>query len=761
MPVARKPPPAWSAKALPPRAEGVECDAHVPMGCGKSCGGSRLSPLLQRQQGRWREPCSSLHSSPRQRSNAASPAVASTSRAKKRPLMTSTQNCSRAKCTKAPLIPSNGGELAMGQHEKLIAQRLSNTSCVSSFESLSRFVPVSNVVVGHGAASASTECHDVDEMGVNSSVVFGDVLTDDMLREWTGWEDLHLVLSAEFRVDALRTVGIDTLGERLPLLNSLRLNNSRIPQIRQLGTKFMNLKRIWLGSSHLENLRGIGACVPVLEELYAAFNSVHDITPLLDLSETLEVVDLEGNEIQDTTSLIRCLPLLKKVKYLTLQGNPVVMRQSIPSKTNNDRAGNRYLSKSFREFVRSLMPDLQYLDDTALNFRSSPNSGREQKQGGKGGAARKKNLHTHVDPLNVALCDEYMFLQKCIRECGFDALEEAVAEETRAVCSRPQTSSAGARRCGSALANSQGSQRPCSSSQRVLRSLSGSNRISSGDVRWPVNGRITPTPPASLQSPFVSSLTSGRVLVGGGAGLRRGLPPLRPSQVTTSVSSANSSSNGESSSAHHHDSSGMGTSSPAVVRIDANSPLPTGELNSPDALPLRAEPGDDIPLFDEDEDEWDLYKQNLMRRVESRDSGLQRWAKYISSGSAVSSRVGNESGGMSSCSHVASTRDTSASSGITPTPSVNKPQTPAVASSSSLLPAPPPRSATMTEGEKSNAMIDKCLSASKSHGDEVEEEDDDEDKKAWQWELVRSVARSRTQTARAASALGCLRLGEE
>ncbi|EKF31417.1 hypothetical protein MOQ_004748 [Trypanosoma cruzi marinkellei] len=598
--------------------------------------------------------------------------------------------------------------------------------------SFPKFAPLQSIGVTCEVEANSAERNvDEDKEGKNDNEesIFGEVVTNELLRKWTGFEDLFSVSIAEFRLDTRTLTGVDTISERMPHIHSLKLNNSYIPHVRMLGTKFMMLKRLWIGSSQVETLRGIGACAPALEELYASFNSVHDITPLLDVSETLEVVDLEGNDIRDASSLIRSLKLLKKVKYLTLQGNPVVM-DPLALVPSMDVMDNEFATSSFRDIVQTLMPDLQYLDDMPVTLNEGLEVTESSLNSTCGGNSRRSC--THVDPLNVSLSDEYMFLQQCIRECGFDELEAAVVEATRGVYTRPQTSCGKTRPQCSTSASSQGSQRPHSSSHTVDRLLTSLNSNISSGGRWPPfvgGGQINPSPPTL-------SLRTDRAVKGGALRFCHRLPPLQ-----TTTTAANVRVDGYHSNSNQIDTSGSRGRSNGYCTPGANvlpSSSPAAEVSVKTAgkevepCPLDENPefsssslvhvedAIDTPLFDEADDEWEIYKKSFLRRMDSRGATMQRWSKYMVSESAISSHGGHESRGLSAIS-----------------PSVSS-LTPSACSGPPFLQTPQKEQ----ETEHEDVINTRLIADSKLN---------EEEETAWQQELMRSVARSRTKTARAAS----------
>lgn len=155
-----------------------------------------------------------------------------------------------------------------------------------------------------------------------SSLLKDKRLTASLLKQLLCCHSLDRVAGAELRMDVRELVGVEQLHVLLPSLISLRLNHSWIPSIRCLGGRFHRLKILWLNRCHLEELQGIEALAPSLAELYVAFNHISSLSPLLGVSKTLEVLDVEGNNVKATVSLQCVLHSLCKVHTLTFQGNP-------------------------------------------------------------------------------------------------------------------------------------------------------------------------------------------------------------------------------------------------------------------------------------------------------------------------------------------------------------------------------------------------------------------------------------------------------
>uniref|UniRef100_A0A665URA0 Leucine rich repeat containing 56 n=2 Tax=Echeneis naucrates TaxID=173247 RepID=A0A665URA0_ECHNA len=105
----------------------------------------------------------------------------------------------------------------------------------------------------------------------------------------------------------------------------------------------------------LRDLDGI-TTISSLKELYVAYNSLSDLSPLAML-ENLQVLDLEGNDVDDLVQ-IQYLGLCANLQRLTLEGNPVCV---CPKHTAIQSA-----DYSYRATVRELVPQLCYLDDVRV-----------------------------------------------------------------------------------------------------------------------------------------------------------------------------------------------------------------------------------------------------------------------------------------------------------------------------------------------------------------------------------------------------------
>ncbi|XP_068832224.1 leucine-rich repeat-containing protein 56 [Capricornis sumatraensis] len=166
-------------------------------------------------------------------------------------------------------------------------------------------------------------------------------------------DDLRLVSVLEMCVNT-RENSLGSFGLHLPNLSQLKLNGSCLGSLRDLGTSLGRLQVLWLARCGLADLDGISS-FPALKELYVSYNNIWDLSPLC-LLEQLEVLDLEGNCVEDPGQL-RYLQLCPRLATLTLEGNPLCLR---PGSSPTHQVPQGY---NYRAEVRKLIPQLQVLDE--------------------------------------------------------------------------------------------------------------------------------------------------------------------------------------------------------------------------------------------------------------------------------------------------------------------------------------------------------------------------------------------------------------
>ncbi|XP_040607530.1 leucine-rich repeat-containing protein 56 isoform X3 [Mesocricetus auratus] len=146
-------------------------------------------------------------------------------------------------------------------------------------------------------------------------------------------DDLQLVRVLEMCVDT-RKNSLGNFGVHLPNLIHLKLNHSCLGSLRDLGTSLGHLQVLWLARCGLTDLDGIGSFL-ALKELYVSYNNISDLSPLC-LLEQLEVLDLEGNDVEDLGQM-RYLQLCPRLATLTLEGNLVCLKPD-PGPSNKEWA---------------------------------------------------------------------------------------------------------------------------------------------------------------------------------------------------------------------------------------------------------------------------------------------------------------------------------------------------------------------------------------------------------------------------------------
>jgi hypothetical protein len=171
----------------------------------------------------------------------------------------------------------------------------------------------------------------------------------DSLFSYHGYKDLSTVTSLEAIADT-REKSLSYLGDFVPNLQKLRLNNSKISSIRDIGCRLTSLRFLSLANCNLTSLNGVSTLSQNLEELHLAFNAITDVSDLMGMDK-LKVLDLEGGQISDLTNL-RFLICCTSLTSLTLAGNPAVRN-----------------FESYARAVSELVPNLVYLDERRIRGR--------------------------------------------------------------------------------------------------------------------------------------------------------------------------------------------------------------------------------------------------------------------------------------------------------------------------------------------------------------------------------------------------------
>ncbi|GAB9469522.1 hypothetical protein Gpo141_00006799, partial [Globisporangium polare] len=171
-----------------------------------------------------------------------------------------------------------------------------------------------------------------------------DDITEEKLQKLSGKQDLARVTFLQIAVDSNKQ-SVEVIGELLPSLQQLKLQNSTLQSFRDLGTSLHSLQILWVMRSGISDLDGIGALTG-LQELYLQYNDISDLSPLM-LHEEIQVIDLEGNCIADIGQ-IEQLAFCAQLTTLNLEANPVCK------------------IAHYRQIVANFLPQLNTLDDKPI-----------------------------------------------------------------------------------------------------------------------------------------------------------------------------------------------------------------------------------------------------------------------------------------------------------------------------------------------------------------------------------------------------------
>ncbi|XP_008852611.1 leucine-rich repeat-containing protein 56 isoform X1 [Nannospalax galili] len=231
---------------------------------------------------------------------------------------------------------------------------------------------------GPRPSTASVQVRELSQQGLNNPCPqskeldsHGDIHREHRVEEYLSpaqlqalaqVDDLQLVRVLEMCVDT-RKNSLGNFGVHLPNLIQLKLNHSCLDSLRDLGTSLGHLQVLWLACCGLTDLDGIGSFL-ALKELYVSYNNISDLSPLC-LLEKLEVLDLEGNNVEDLGQM-RYLQLCPQLATLTLEGNLVCLKPA-PGPSNKAPKGYNY-----RAEVRKLIPQLHILDEVPTTCTNLP-----------------------------------------------------------------------------------------------------------------------------------------------------------------------------------------------------------------------------------------------------------------------------------------------------------------------------------------------------------------------------------------------------
>jgi Leucine-rich repeat (LRR) protein len=127
--------------------------------------------------------------------------------------------------------------------------------------------------------------HDNEDKNDLQTIIDGLIGEDFIIRE-TGINNLSKIFHLTLKIDT-STQSIYELGDLLPNLKSLVLDNCKILSVRDLGLSLSRIVSLSLGFCGLNDIDGLGAFTG-LKELNLHNNNLVDVTPLA-MHENLQV----------------------------------------------------------------------------------------------------------------------------------------------------------------------------------------------------------------------------------------------------------------------------------------------------------------------------------------------------------------------------------------------------------------------------------------------------------------------------------------
>lgn len=213
---------------------------------------------------------------------------------------------------------------------------------------------------------------------------------------------LSSVKSLETKVD-LSYSSLNVAGEILSNLIELKLNGSILKSLRDIGNSFQKLEVLWVSNCGLKDLAGINS-FSNLKEIYASYNSINDVSDLM-FKVSLNVIDLEGNEIKDINN-IQNLIGLEDLYAISVDGNPFTEKDP-----------------DYRKKVAEILPQVKIIDDEDVQIiQTTPSQTRKSNEEAKHVQDIPEEMIEKIVKLNVMSRSE---LQQSVR----DLLKATTIEE--------------------------------------------------------------------------------------------------------------------------------------------------------------------------------------------------------------------------------------------------------------------------------------------------------------------------------------------
>ena len=126
---------------------------------------------------------------------------------------------------------------------------------------------------------------------------------------------------------------LNQFGKFLPKLEILKLNTSNILSFNDIGTNFNHIKCLQMRSCHLKDINGL-ICMQSIEILDVEDNEISDVIDI-EMCSTLQKINLKSNKISDESNLT-FLSSIDCLKYLNIKDNPICIDERIGDLISNE-----------------------------------------------------------------------------------------------------------------------------------------------------------------------------------------------------------------------------------------------------------------------------------------------------------------------------------------------------------------------------------------------------------------------------------------
>ena len=126
---------------------------------------------------------------------------------------------------------------------------------------------------------------------------------------------------------------LNQFGKFLPKLEILKLNTSNILSFNDIGTNFNHIKCLQMRSCHLKDINGL-ICMQSIEILDVEDNEISDVIDI-EMCSTLQKINLKSNKISDESNLT-FLSSIDCLKYLNIKDNPICIDERIDDVISNE-----------------------------------------------------------------------------------------------------------------------------------------------------------------------------------------------------------------------------------------------------------------------------------------------------------------------------------------------------------------------------------------------------------------------------------------